>query len=1693
MNRNNKFLQQIVAILLCLCLGAGTVISSGYASTEENGAQTNSEWGGEINPDSAENPEISPPQNVEEDLQIDEEIQDPSTEEEILPENEAEPTPEDEAEPTPEEEVEPTPEDETESIPEEETEQPTPEVSAAPEDVVPDDAAPDDEETAEPEVPEKVEIQLSVKKSVEITEDEKLELRYEAQVDTAEELEKIRNTGFTVLFPEGQTWNQKLSDPEKQIGYFDVQRDEPEWVTYVGDVLDPVKGNEIWTDAVVWVPQDGKIQPESFVYFVDVPEGVQDVSELKPLQFLSDGEIVNVKNESDWENAELLIQPEDTPESQPEDTPELQPEDITELQPENTPEPTVTPSEVTPFPEEPPVQEDQQPADPDVSLTPAPETEQSPTPELTPTPGQTPDEELTPIPEVEDEDQEAEIVCGKEEHIHSGECYDDDGNLICGLEEHIHDVSCYKKPESDDVNKLSEEPGVDESINKSYVSSLAITQIVDGTEIFDDNDNPGNDSNANNKIVRSFDKIKYTLSYTTALMDGVSSVSEANIMLEVVLNNSPAEARFDDDLFKWMTDKKIVYQYEAGEESETIDINKKIVKQTLTGKMLLTAVSGSDPIPGNGTLSAGVMVEAAPNNSVIEPEFKVWMEGNEANGDEFKGKTVTANETNSVKVSAAPAFNVQLKRNTACDILGYFDMNSGTFSNTKIPDSIHGRAEGFGITVQLYNTNADKGLKGIELPKGNVEFDINLTETFGESSSVPADEKFKPLLWDYRLSQNANPDSTRGILNHEMNLGGSQTAAEPRFVSPGSNYAEKNSDQYCYNSGTFEVTDNGNGTFHVTIKDYLFDLLNFHFPTKDFYSSFDTYGNNIGCFFAGYLQFICQFPDEIMEDIDLYFNAEVNNFHADSVSNQTTTEEQYYEDNKYSSNITLYPSGDFSKTNLFRDKNFGMISSSFGAGDAYAFRGQSIKIRSQALILGDYVATNLNLLQKFDNNAFDVSESISPVFDNEDKHMDIHYTVLYAAKPDGTGWASDSEMDQAKEENLIYYDSISALKAQGKICVGVLYEIRNSTMPEGNYNGDLSVKLKNDTVIGTVYQTVNTARFWNGDEEVISWRSVSYDGTGYGVGITGQTEIYEKFRSPLAVCNNEPPFKKQGYQKSSYEKGGIMGGHTGGYQAGNSILIIGCKTGVSVNPKDNKSTYNLDKGEHTVEYVLHPTVEADSENSEVTGSDDTTNIELTVTLPPGMSYVPGSSEPEPKITVNPDGSTTLTWELNDRKIGDPVPDIHFKCNIDYSVKNGDNLTVKSSISSDKDQRVQKPQFGNYSETTVSVVQLAKSSIQKTTDRPFVERGEKFSYKLHFINGSEGLTNSTHLYDILPFNGDERGSNFHGSYQIESITLDFTEATETAKASGNLYSIYISSSKNAKNEDTAISILQNGVSSDDVSWQKLDDKTINNNVIVWDNLNIEDITAMYFFFETIYPHEQVSVTLEFLPVDLEDNKQLTGDVYSNNFLEYSREFGSIVKSNTVDIHVVKRTLSGLAWADSNKDGIRTEDEEPVSGITASLYRTSLSTFDSDGSESVNIDDITLYPAYDVMGDKVKSITTDSNGSYSFTDLESGTYYVVFSNTGRFNLTSKDSGEDDTKDSDADSTENNVFYISNINLPIIEEMQSYNYKSDYHDIGLDLSFVTLPDTGGHGTDVLKHLSLIFFISSLALIYAFRKYRK
>lgn len=91
------------------------------------------------------------------------------------------------------------------------------------------------------------------------------------------------------------------------------------------------------------------------------------------------------------------------------------------------------------------------------------------------------------------------------------------------------------------------------------------------------------------------------------------------------------------------------------------------------------------------------------------------------------------------------------------------------------------------------------------------------------------------------------------------------------------------------------------------------------------------------------------------------------------------------------------------------------------------------------------------------------------------------------------------------------------------------------------------------------------------------------------------------------------------------------------------------------------------------------------------------------------------------------------------------------------------------------------------------------------------------------------------------------------------------------------------------------------------------------------------------------------------------------------------------------------ISGTAWVDSNKNGMKEDGEELLPGVSAKLVN----------SESGLI---------------IKSVTTDARGEYTFSGIENGNYLIVFDyDTVKYTVTAyKKDGVDDNANSDAVTT-------------------------------------------------------------------------
>ncbi|MDD2836554.1 MAG: SdrD B-like domain-containing protein, partial [Methanothrix sp.] len=87
-----------------------------------------------------------------------------------------------------------------------------------------------------------------------------------------------------------------------------------------------------------------------------------------------------------------------------------------------------------------------------------------------------------------------------------------------------------------------------------------------------------------------------------------------------------------------------------------------------------------------------------------------------------------------------------------------------------------------------------------------------------------------------------------------------------------------------------------------------------------------------------------------------------------------------------------------------------------------------------------------------------------------------------------------------------------------------------------------------------------------------------------------------------------------------------------------------------------------------------------------------------------------------------------------------------------------------------------------------------------------------------------------------------------------------------------------------------------------------------------------------------------------------------------------------------------SLGDTVWLDINGNGIQDQNEPGIAGVVVNLYRS----------------DDTL----------VKTTSTDANGYYDFTELDAGTYYLIFSPPQGYAFTTLGQGSDPAKDSNAD---------------------------------------------------------------------------
>lgn len=1100
----------------------------------------------------------------------------------------------------------------------------------------------------------------------------------------------------------------------------------------------------------------------------------------------------------------------------------------------------------------------------------------------------------------------------------------------------------------------------------AYVSALKVREQTDGVGPFDDDDEPGDDSSATNLIVRSFDSVNYLLEYTTELTDKEHPVKGAvRLVATFTLPMDPRRARFDAQALNWAVEGETTYVYADGTRSKTWDKSRTVTQQIFTAVRLLEGKGTDDRVPGAGQLSVGVLVYAAVQGERVLPTFALNVEGDSRR---------VACQPKAVAVSSRPRLNVRLTRYAqSMNRRGYFDFETGDVHREDAEGLVLGRHEGYALSLRLHNTSADKALRGLELPMGPITFDLRastaISRSGGAETDVSDDPEWAPLFWDWRESEYGDLH-TKGVLRRDM-APYEYTQSYPcwtEFYNGGDN---ANS---CHDGGEWSIERDAvdDDLYHITVSGYSFDLDDFSFPvTYPGHSSKHVDATaNIGCFSAAYAQFVAQHPREVDGTINYYLRMRVENFHAATETVSDVTEQQVATDDFSSFTVPLYSGGAIDKYVQFSSIPGGRTGNAltWNSGDGYGPPGAKSRVLAYLIYTGDGAITAWNALVKFDDELMRVPEA-----DSFEASPQVYTAgsekgrmrVLFAAKPDGSGWDGQDEMNRTPEEGLVFFGALEELEASGRTCVGVLAEVRRCRVYGGRDSAAsverITVWMRDDAEPGRVAAVVDDVRAWMGDEQPMSWSDLAPAPDGhYGDGSAGMTHgaYIDGYAKPYADVWRE-------YVPSRYEDGALVGGHTGGVRWGDSALVVGAKNGVSIAVADRagdrpKTTYDLDANERTATFKVQPMLTVASSSMETPGVDMSCDLTVEVRLPVGLAYDDRSGSREPDgVVENDDGTQTVTWTVPNARVGEGVDPITFTCTIgaagtDHDVDNNQQLTVEARITSDLDQREASKDNGNLSETAIVCVRLAAISVFKSVAPVHANPDEPHVWTLRFGNSSETDVTEVGLVDTMPYPGDDRGSAFFGTYTVRSLALDLTSAPKLLADIGDAPDevLWITSDAFAREVGDDAMLSDGSVVARTFIGRP---DRVSGGVLTWElGLDLSDIVAWGLVFDAMHGPEYLTVTLE-----VEPKGAASGDVYANSFTENALGQAAIVHSNVVktDVESVSFTVEKV-WDGIN--GVTGRPAVTVAVIGSDGSETML-TCDEDNGWTASVEDLDRYAA------------------------------------------------------------------------------------------------------------------------------------
>ena len=1133
--------------------------------------------------------------------------------------------------------------------------------------------------------------------------------------------------------------------------------------------------------------------------------------------------------------------------------------------------------------------------------------------------------------------------------------------------------------------------------------------------------------------------------------------------------------------------------YEPKLTTETID---GIVTQVYTCYRLLEPTSQSPTVnPGTGSIGLSVAVKGAPHGYRFHPTVKAWPAWDASNPTNTGTHKRAEDTPKDVTVSAKLNLNVRMVNYGNVD-RGVFDFSSGA---ANAPNRTEGKVTGLGLGIALVTEmrwpDRTKGLKGLEAPSGRITYKIHLSNQYSDDTKTgtkhPMERRWQPLLYDYGHIDGDNYSKygrtfadidllhhVPGVADHAdgydsvargnttittttggqgtdvtVSFDGYDTSVFPTHNNVSSPYDKCSTDYMTSDCSTMQV-----GAIHT-------DVLQFITPTsRDGRTVAQYYGN------------VDQTANITMDDMGLTATGVSGDrlATAEDNSNQAATG-----DDHAGSALTVRMQGTYSTR--IRYTHWSNSTSWNDAGTSGDWTMPDRVNGSDSLIQGSklrlQIGHNIIIQSEGDAEVMGMGlvkldpNSIEPVDDHPDTQPTIPMNVFtwgmraakrrnaipywYAVKKDGTNWKDYREQRDTKISGLDYYPTLNEAKTHGTV-VGMLFEDHNTVDPTGtSFNRtftpivSLPARILDTARIGTVTPIVADTAYWTRNSLA---RTANLDADASNTQWQQWSDSLAT-RLPEYANGVKPDLTYSGdtYRPATFDENGVyQGGDTADTLKGDSLYVAGetphiAKQVEQTNEAGNaKTVYDLDKEQRAVDWKLTATADTSTTTD---GGQYTTDYIITDTLPKGLTYVDGSmtvggqytqhtpdkgtvtggTPVTPTIVVNKDGTTTMTIRVNGARADSGTQTvIHYSTTIgdasdpDHDVRNNDSFTNHATIQSKRNMAPPLAPKAQIADMTVRVSRTRATALATRADPLLNDINRPLGFRNMLGNFSKDEKTDPYAVDIMPYRGLNQ-SNYHGDYALTGLTVK-----AGAGASMNGVKVYFTTDQKWRNVD-ATKITREQVQ----QWTEATVNATTGKVTIPDGYSKP--VAWAFTSPSLPANARYDFSLSIKPTG---NK--ASDMYVNRWADGDNKVDAVTQ-------VVERKVNGVAWFDTNHDGVREDTDRLLPDVNVTLV-------DANGRTVTSVDG------------KPCTATTDRNGHYEIGSIPAGSGFKLrfTPKTGTAwhgqNVTvknAKEASEATDSDSDRENDSHGDMVAGVITLkpfPALDEMMSAVYEDPNEDHGM-----------------------------------------